>query len=110
MHHSSTVICIFDSGDRLLEKSLKGYHALKCFRYVDDFLLCLPSSSNTDCVAGYILDLFRAAHNGPEFTFEMPADNQLQLLDLSLSNSDGPTCWCYRTRSQKRIMTLHTLG
>lgn len=62
-------------------------------------------------ITGDILELFRAAHHGLEFTFEMPIDNQLQFLDLSLMKFDGNMCWCYHTRSQKEffLTTRHTL-
>lgn len=54
--------------DRELQDSLKVFQGYKCFRYVDDFLVCIPSSSNVHDVCIGILGIFKAAHCGLQFT------------------------------------------
>lgn len=93
-----------EPGDRELQNSLKVFQVYKCFHYVDDFLVCIPFSGNIHDVSIGILEMFKAAHCGLQFTYKLPVNDCLQFLDLSLKKCSEHTCWSYRTRSEKGLL------
>lgn len=71
-------------GDRLLMPFLNEMHVKACFRYVDDFLLCLPYKRSDSVNVEKILQEFTQLFPGLEFTFEMPTESSLKFLDLQI--------------------------
>lgn len=63
----------------LCDTFLASSGAVKCFRYVHDFLVCFPRDCFTEHKKDKCLELFRQAHQGLEFTVEMPSKRQLAI-------------------------------
>ncbi|CAN7984275.1 unnamed protein product, partial [Ixodes pacificus] len=91
-------------GNRELQGFFQENGVSKCFRYVDDFLVCFPIHKLTDKVRSKIMEKFREAHKGLEFTYELPEKGSLQFLDINMTFEYRHTCWMYQTRGEKRIL------
>lgn len=79
---------------------------VRCFRYVDDFLLILKLDDlqKSDCSVFSILELFNKCAGGLRFTHELPVNHTIQFLELSLSVADERICWEYKPRSKKEVL------
>lgn len=77
---------------------------MKCFRYVDGFLICFSYDQFNAINVEEVLNLFHEARKGLEFTIELPDNDKLQFLDLCLLFSRHCTCWEYKTRSEKGLL------
>lgn len=51
-------------GDRKLQANLDGYNVVACFRYIDDFLLCVPFTTSTSVIAEEIISVFKMSFPG----------------------------------------------
>ncbi|KAH7952392.1 hypothetical protein HPB52_022192 [Rhipicephalus sanguineus] len=85
--------------DRKTKPILEDAGVTRCFRYVDDYLECIPVDTCTDSVIHNVCSVFQSAHNGLDVTFEFTVDNRLQFLDLEISAGLEHKCWMYKTRS-----------
>ena len=79
-------------GNRELQRFLKEEGVTRCFRYVDDFLVCFPIHQMTEIARSKIIEKFREAHRGLEFTFELPERGSLQFLDINMTFEERHTC------------------
>lgn len=91
-------------GNRILESVLPDLHVQKCFRYVDDFLVCLKPGTDIESSIPPIIAAFESAHQGLDFTYEKPVNDAIQFLDINLKTGLSHTCWCYRTRGEKALL------
>ncbi|XP_077551250.1 uncharacterized protein LOC144164882 [Haemaphysalis longicornis] len=80
------VLCnlFLSEGDRALQEAFHDMGVIKGFRYVDDFLVFTEIGRCTRDNALNILEKFKEAHEGLDFTFEQPRETCLQYLDLSI--------------------------
>ncbi|KAH7955906.1 hypothetical protein HPB52_004977 [Rhipicephalus sanguineus] len=82
-------------GNRKIKPILEDAGVTRCFRYVDDYLVCIPVDTCTDTVIHNVCSAFQSAHNGLDVTFEFTVDNRLQFLDLEISAGSEHTCWMW---------------
>ncbi|XP_040062780.1 uncharacterized protein LOC120837464, partial [Ixodes scapularis] len=80
----------------------------KVFRYVDDFLVILKKGVLLDTVREQVMSVFKTCGGGLRFTFEIPNENVLQYLDISLCLEDDHVCWTYKPRSKKAILDYNS--
>ena len=92
--------------DKALEEAFRSnacLNILTVFRYMDDFLIVFNEQGTlTTCDA--ILDMFKRLGKGLSFTHELPLENTLRFLDLSISFDNGHACWQYFPRAQKGLV------
>ncbi|CAN7999537.1 unnamed protein product, partial [Ixodes pacificus] len=91
-------------GNRELVPFFQEIGVTRCFRYVDDFLVCFPMNKMTEPVCEKVKQEFQKVHSGLEFTFEQPERRRLQFLDIEMAFGDEHTCWMYKTRGAKGIL------
>ncbi|CAN8005973.1 unnamed protein product, partial [Ixodes pacificus] len=90
--------------DRLLEISLRDSSVIKIFRYVDDFLVLYRPSDDTGSKGlGDIFNTFKSTLRPFTLTNELPEEQQLRFLDLTLLFGDH-VCWKYSPRSKKSFL------
>lgn len=82
--------------------STKLQPGTKVFRYVDDYLIIIKKCSAVDVES--MKACFEKEGMGLRFTSELPKDNKLQFLDLSLFFGDKHLCWRYNPRSAKPVL------
>ncbi|KAM7283947.1 uncharacterized protein ISCGN_001052, partial [Ixodes scapularis] len=90
--------------DCAIERELGSRGVNKVARYVDDFLVVLQDNTDVHTQVTNILATFTEYGGGLRFTYEVPQENVLQFLDLSLHLGDTHVCWTYSPRSKKRIL------
>ncbi|XP_040079191.1 uncharacterized protein LOC115318693, partial [Ixodes scapularis] len=90
--------------DCVIESALEGKNVNKVARYVDDFLVILQDDERMNIQVADIMETFAEYGGGLKFTFEVPKENILQYLDLSLHLGDTHVCWSYSPRSKKAIL------
>lgn len=71
------------SAHRVLEGTL-ATAVVKCFRFVDDYLILIRSQAVPRNVND-ILDALRKEGMGLSFTYEMPTNQRIQFLDFQLT-------------------------
>lgn len=95
--------------DRCLADRLEGLHVIKIFRYVDDFLVLFDSTvAKFPEAVDKLLTVFRQCFNPLELTHEVPVNNALQFLDISLTLSEQHVCWSYHPRANKPLLPFHS--
>lgn len=89
-----------------LQRASTTVYIVKCFRYVDDFIVFVDVYSLQDRqgVIDSVLDVFRTCSKGLKFTFEEPDNGTAQFLDVKLCFMEGHICWTYQPRSKKQIL------
>ncbi|XP_077551249.1 uncharacterized protein LOC144164881 [Haemaphysalis longicornis] len=99
------VLCdlFLSEGDRALQEAFHDTGVIKCFRYVDDFLVFTEMGRCTRDNALNKLEKFKEAHEGLDFTFEQPRETCLQYLDLSIKFGKSVD-WMYKTRTGKGLL------
>ncbi|KAM7293246.1 uncharacterized protein ISCGN_026376 [Ixodes scapularis] len=75
--------------DCAIESALEGKNVNKVARYVDDFLVILEDGGRMDRQVAAIMETFAEYGGGLKFIFEVPKENVLQYLDLSLHLGDS---------------------
>lgn len=88
--------------DTVLMKQLEGL-VIKAFRYVDDYLLIVQTSSFQQH-ASKVLKVSEENSQGLTFTSEVPHEGVIQFLDLKLTFQEKQVCWMYNPRSNKPLL------
>lgn len=86
----------------MLENILMGT-MIKCFRFVDDYLIIVRSLTSSKNINN-IFAAFDKAGMGLGFTHELPANNEIQFLDLLLRFIAQHICGQYIPRTSKPIL------
>lgn len=92
--------------NRDLEPALKDVvqHAP---RYVDDYLVFISNFGSSERIKK-VLEEFSNLGKGLKFMHEVPNNDKLQFLDISIKFCDGHVCWCYNPRSVKPILHFNS--
>lgn len=71
-----------------------GANILNVFRYVDDYLVLLKDVCAEDSakLVNQVLGIFNSRGKGLKFTFELPEEEFLQFLDISIFFHEGQVC------------------
>lgn len=80
---------------------------VKLFRFVDDYLVSVKN-----CLGGIVLPevikTFRRNGFRLEYTVELPKESKIQLLDLVIKLTPFHTCWMYKPRSTKPLLSYES--
>lgn len=93
--------------DRALEQDFEGV-ARHVFRYVDDYLVFVDRVNFMASMI-QVLSMFKQRGKGLCFTSEIPRDNVLQFLDLSLQFQRDHVCWSYSPVPQNHCEAIDLL-
>lgn len=96
--------------DKCLEKKLPDHGVVKALRYVDDYLVFVSTTHETNLQnrANEIVQQFISASDGLNFTHELPQNNRLQFLDLNLTLTTNHICWQYEPRSKEGLLQFES--
>ncbi|XP_072145380.1 uncharacterized protein [Dermacentor andersoni] len=83
---------------------------VKCFRYVDDFIVFVNVENESDKpqVVKSVLEIFGDCSGKLRFTHEVPMNGCLQFLELCLHFGTGHICWSYQPRTKKEILAYNS--
>ena len=92
--------------DRHLEASLQSSNVSKVFRYVDDYLVILRSSTVVPTETIYVIhSAFDENLQDLQTTKEVPIQGELRFLNLLLVVHEDHICWSYYPWSRKNSLS-----
>ncbi|XP_064475670.1 uncharacterized protein LOC135389564 [Ornithodoros turicata] len=103
----SPVLCDIYLGacDVNVNRALEGTCDFQIFRYVDDFLVFFRGVTSSNPISKEdVLNTFRTCAKGLNFTYEIPVDGTIHLLDLRLHDAGLHMCWAYDPRLRKEVL------
>lgn len=92
------------AGDQGIGAELGNTNVVACFRYVDDYLMCLDTRLEPADTPEQLITVFKDAFSMLEFTHEAPENSCIHFLDLHIKIGMTHTCSMYKTRSEKGLL------
>lgn len=90
--------------DKQLEDTL-GNCIIKYLRYADDYLMCF-SGDDIESAVTSVSEQFELNEGGLNFTKELPENDVIHFLDISVAFQKDHICWQYSLRSSKPLINI----
>lgn len=88
---------------------LAEFNAVKVFRYVDDYLILFDDSNDSfQADVTQALLVFQRLFEPLVLTHELPTNDTIRFLDLSITCTRDHICWTYDPRGKKSVLPFNS--